>query len=60
MRRKKIRPHIVDYTCHNTWPRRGKMENLRDAPWIREAETFGYPVGDGTVDEEEEEDGKTL
>ena len=32
------------------------MKILRDAPWIREAETDGYPVGDGTLDEEMEKD----
>ena len=31
------------------------MENIRDAPWIHEAETDGYPVGDGTLDDEEME-----
>lgn len=29
------------------------MENIRDAPWIREAETVGYPVGDDYLDEED-------
>lgn len=32
------------------------MEIVRDAPWIREAEIFGYPVGDGYLDDEEEEE----
>lgn len=31
------------------------MERIRDAPWIREAETIGYPVGDGYADDDEEE-----
>ena len=30
------------------------MLQLPDAPWIREAETNGYPVGDGYVDDEYE------
>ena len=32
------------------------MENIRDAPWIVEAETEGYPVSSRTVDEEEAEE----
>ena len=35
------------------------MRIIRDAPWIKEAETVGYPVSKRTVDEddgEEEED----
>ncbi len=31
------------------------MKDLRDAPWIREAETIGYPVGEGYVDDDEED-----
>ena len=40
------------------------MRIISDAPWIIEAETVGYPVGDGTLDEEEmekdEEDEETF
>lgn len=36
------------------------MEIIRDAPWIREAERVGYPVGDGYIDDEEGEDVETF
>ena len=29
------------------------MLQLRDAPWIRDAETNGYPVGNDYIDDEE-------
>lgn len=32
------------------------MEKIRDAPWILEAETDGYPVSDRYVDDEEEDE----
>ena len=32
------------------------MLQLPDGPWIRDAETNGYPVGDGYIDDEEEQD----
>lgn len=32
------------------------MKNIRDAPWIKEAETVGYPVGNGYLDDEEMEE----
>lgn len=31
------------------------MFQIPDAPWIREAETNGYPVG-GHIDDEEDDD----
>ena len=32
------------------------MINIPDAPWIRDAEYYGYPVGADYDDEEETED----
>lgn len=32
------------------------MMQIPDAPWIRDAETNGYPVGNGYIDDEEDED----
>lgn len=32
------------------------MTQIRDAPWIRDAETYGYPTGG--YDDEEDEDAK--
>lgn len=32
------------------------MLQIPDAPWIRDAETNGYPVGNGCIDDEEEQD----
>lgn len=32
------------------------MLQIADAPWIKEAETNGYPVGNGYIDDEENED----
>lgn len=32
------------------------MMQLPDAPWIKAAETYGYPVGGYEWDDEEEED----
>jgi len=31
------------------------MEQVKDAPWIRDAEINGYPVGNGTIDDDENE-----
>ena len=35
------------------------MIQLPDAPWIRDAEINGYPVGGHIDDDEEEEDDET-
>ena len=49
-------PILFDQNCHKTRLKRGKMKNIRDAPWILEAETDGYPVSDRYVDDEEEDE----
>lgn len=36
--------------------RRKTMLQLPDAPWIREAENNGYPVGNGYADDEDEDE----
>ena len=53
-------PLLFGQKSHSAKRKRGKMEIIRDAPWIKEAETVGYPVGDGTLDDEEDEDEETF